>query len=214
MNEPEAISELPTDPKQRLLRVAEEVFASKGQEAASVREICAKAGLNIAAINYHFGTKERLYIETVKAAHCTLLENEFPPWPEGTPPEEKLRGFIRTMVGHMMADARPSAVQLVMREMALPTAATEAVVRDNVRPLAQRLVSIICELLPNADDSRTLMVGFSVIGQVLFYRQNRAASKLLFGAERVERLTVEMVAEHVTTVMLAAVEALARGDTP
>ena len=60
-------------PETRLLEAAERVFAEKGYKAASVREICKQAGLNIAGVNYYFGDKERLYIEAVKYAHrgCT-----------------------------------------------------------------------------------------------------------------------------------------------
>ena len=51
------------DLKARLLEAAGEEFAEKGFEAARVRSICERAGANLAAINYHFGDKERLYVE-------------------------------------------------------------------------------------------------------------------------------------------------------
>jgi len=55
--------------KTRLLEAAGEEFADKGFGGATVRAICARAGANVAAINYHFGDKERLYIEAVIEAH-------------------------------------------------------------------------------------------------------------------------------------------------
>ena len=54
------------DTKERLMEVAGQVFAEKGFRDATVREICQRAGANLAAVNYHFGDKERLYIESVK----------------------------------------------------------------------------------------------------------------------------------------------------
>jgi TetR/AcrR family transcriptional regulator, regulator of cefoperazone and chloramphenicol sensitivity len=45
----------------RLLEEAKKIFAEKGYAKASTREICAAAGLNSAAISYHFGGKEELY---------------------------------------------------------------------------------------------------------------------------------------------------------
>src|SRR6478735_1153090 len=112
----------PTTPtpstKQRLLDAAEEVFAAKGYEAASVEEITKRAGANRAAISFHFGGKERLYIETVKYAHRICHDGvPFPEWPEGTPAAERLRGFIRTVVTRMVAEPKPSATQVIMREM-------------------------------------------------------------------------------------------------
>src|SRR5687768_7963284 len=93
--------EVPTaaSTKQRLLDAAEKIFADKGFEGASVEEITRRAGANRAAVSFHFGGKERLYIETVKYAHRCCHEGvPFPDWLAGTPAAERLRGFIRTMV--------------------------------------------------------------------------------------------------------------------
>src|SRR5512139_3551664 len=45
----------------RILDAAERLFAERGFEGASVRDLAAAAGVNLAAINYHFGGKEALY---------------------------------------------------------------------------------------------------------------------------------------------------------
>ena len=49
-----------TNTRQRVLEAAGEVFAERGFRAATVREICQRAKANLAAVNYHFGDKERL----------------------------------------------------------------------------------------------------------------------------------------------------------
>jgi AcrR family transcriptional regulator len=192
------------DVKHRLLLAAEAVFAEQGA-ATSVREICALAKANIAAVNYYFGSKERLYIEAVKHAHlCGMHGADFPDWPPGTPPVDRLRDFIRVMAVRMHAPASPMAMKLVMREMAHPTEAAAEVVRDHIQPIAFLLLDILRDMLPGADEERLLMIGFSVIGQLLFYRQNRLCSELIFGKEAVDRLTVGMVADHVSRFTLAA----------
>ena len=81
--------------RQRLLDTAGEVFAEKGFQAATVRQICGMAGVNIAAINYHFGDKERLYIEAVKHAHCVQNAPDEHAWPPGTPPRRNRNLFKR-----------------------------------------------------------------------------------------------------------------------
>ncbi len=54
------------DTKARILDAAEELFASQGFSATSLRNVIAEAGVNLAAVHYHFGSKERL-IEAVFA---------------------------------------------------------------------------------------------------------------------------------------------------
>ena len=60
--------------KARLLEAAGEEFAEKGFELARVRAICERAGANLAAINYHFGDKEQLYVEVLREAHRCGME--------------------------------------------------------------------------------------------------------------------------------------------
>jgi TetR/AcrR family transcriptional regulator, regulator of cefoperazone and chloramphenicol sensitivity len=193
------------DAKQRLLLAAEEVFAEKGYASATIREITERAEANIAAINYHFGDKERLYIETVRFAHtCAAKGLPLPLPPEGTPPVEKLTAFIREMATRMTQPTRPSSLRLMMREMSQPTAAAHAIITEFIQPMAFGLRAIVRDLLPTAPDTRVLMIGFSIIGQILFYRQNRQVADLIFGKEPVDAISTEMIAEHVTRFTIAA----------
>ena len=194
------------DTRQRLLEAAEEVFADKGFKAASIREICAKAGANIAAVNYHFGDKERLYIEAVKYAHRSCIEGEpFPEWGPETPPVQMLRDFVRVMVTRVLAPQSPSSTQLMMREMAQPTAACAAVVQEYIQPMAQKLGTILALLMPGSSKQEQTLVAFSIVGQSLFYRHHRAVAERLVGEEEFRRFDVDVVANHVTDFTLRAI---------
>src|SRR5207253_3218958 len=127
-----------------------------------------------------------------------------PAWPADLPPVEKLRQFIRFMLSKMHAPARPSAMKLLMREMAHPSPAGREVVEQYIRPKAFRLRDILTALLPSADPRRLMMTGFSVIGQILFYRQNRPVVELMFGKEQIDALDLAAVTDHVTRFTLAA----------
>ena len=193
------------DTRQRLLDAAQAAFAESGFAGAGVRDICQAAGANIAAINYHFGGKEELYIEAVKQAHiCAAQMASFPVALPGIPPVEKLKSFIREMVERMHTPASPTAMKLMMREMADPGKAAHVVVAEFIQPVAFRLREILRELLPDLEEQHLLMTGFSIIGQCLFYRQNRPVSELIFGKPAVDALTADMVADHITRFSLAA----------
>jgi TetR/AcrR family transcriptional regulator, regulator of cefoperazone and chloramphenicol sensitivity len=191
--------------QQRLLDAAEEVFAEKGFKAASIREISKKAGANVAAINYYFGDKERLYIAAVKYAHRGCTEGApFPEWEPNTPPVQKLRDYIRVMATRMMAPQSPASLQLMMREMAQPTAACVEVVREYIQPMAQKLGGILTELLPPLTDRQRFLIAFSIVGQCLFYRTHSAIASLLVGEEEFRRYDVDLVANHVASFTLRA----------
>lgn len=52
--------------RERILDAAERLFAEHGFAATSHRQITAEAGVNLAAVNYHFGSKEELFLEVVR----------------------------------------------------------------------------------------------------------------------------------------------------
>lgn len=58
--------------KEKILGSAHKLFAQKGVHAVGIREIAKDAGVNIAAINYHFLNKENLYQETIKSSIQTM----------------------------------------------------------------------------------------------------------------------------------------------
>lgn len=61
------------DTKQKILEVATELFARHGYEGASIREIAKEAGVNLAAVNYHFQNKLNLYYNVMEA-NCDRME--------------------------------------------------------------------------------------------------------------------------------------------
>jgi AcrR family transcriptional regulator len=202
------------DTQQRLLEAAEQVFAEKGFVAASVREICKRAGANVAAVNYYFGDKERLYNEAVKYAYRTCIQGvPFPDWPPGTPPEQKLRGFVHTMMGRMLTPQEVASTQLMMRELAQPTAACFEVVRDYIQPIAHRLLDIVTELMPPGTSVRQRsLAAFSIVGQCLHYRHSRAVAMLLVGEEEFRQYDVELLTDHITNFSLHGLGAAGTGS--
>ena len=203
MNSPDTAPE-PGDARERLLAAAEVEFAERGYDGATVREITRRAGVNIASVNYYFGDKERLYVATVKYAHSCATGGPLPTAPEGATAVQRLEGFIRELVRRMHAPARPTSMKLMMREMADPGKAAGVVVDEFVRPMAFALREHLRAVLPGLDEKRLLLTGFSVIGQCLFYRQNRPVAELIFGKDTIAALDLDAVAGHITRFTLAA----------
>jgi AcrR family transcriptional regulator len=194
------------DTKTRLLEAAGEEFAEKGFEAARVRSICRRAGANLAAVNYHFGDKEQLYIAAVLEAHrCgtqILEESVF----EGVGPEEQLRRFVHHFLSNVLAMRLDDSWHqpLMLREMLRPTSACEALVREAIRPRFERLQGILSQICPRADGRRLDALTFSVIGQCLHYKLARSVSERLIGEQAFAELDVDYLTDHITTFCLAA----------
>ena len=137
------------------------------------RTICERAGANVAAVNYHFGDKEQLYVETVLDAHRCGFES-----PEAEDdacrrrPAEQLRCFIHHFLCRVLAINHPDdwRHRLMLREMLHPTSASDVLIREAIRPKFERLQGILGEFCPEADERKLNALAFTVIGQCLHYR--------------------------------------------
>lgn len=69
------VAEEASDTKTRLLRVAERMFADQGFNGVSLRQLTAAAGVNLAAVNYHFGSKEGL-LAAIFESRCRPMNEE------------------------------------------------------------------------------------------------------------------------------------------
>src|SRR5260370_37640053 len=112
------------DTQFRWLQAEGQIVAERGCEGTTVREICRLAKVNIAAVNYYFRDKERLYIEAVKDACRQDAERvPLPEWLPVVPAPTRLHDFIHTMAKRMLGTDHPRwQTQLILREMAHPTA--------------------------------------------------------------------------------------------
>ena len=192
--------------KSRLLEGAGEEFAEKGFELARVRAICDRAGANLAAINYHFGDKEHLYVEVLREAHRCGLDPQEKRFDPGLSPAERLRAFIHHFLDRVLAMNQPDDWQhrLMLREMLSPTPFSEVLVREMIRPRFEFMQGLMREICPEADDRRLNALVFSVIGQCLHYKMARRVTERLIGEEGYRALDLDYLTNHITAFCLAA----------
>lgn len=193
--------------REHLLEAAGEVFADVGYRGATVRQICDRAGTNVAAINYHFGDKEALYLAVLKQSYRAAVE-KFPMDLGATAPstpEKKLKAFVQAFLLRIFSTG-PTARhgRLMAREMIDPTAALDAMVRDEIRPMSQALDAITRELLgPDASEETVRRCGMSVVSQILFYHHCRPVVSRLFPRMSFEPAEMDRLTEHITRFSLA-----------
>ena len=200
--------------RQHLLEAAGQVFADAGYRAATVREICERAGANIAAVNYHFGDKEQLYRAVLQETYQSAVK-KYPAdygLRANATAEERLRAFVHSLLLRIFSEG-PSARhgKLMAREMMEPTGALDAIVREDIRPMSALLVSIVSELLgAGADDATKRLCANSVVSQALFYHHCRPVVVRLHPDLKFDRAGIERLTEHITRFSLAAIKNLAK----
>jgi AcrR family transcriptional regulator len=202
-----ATSEIDTT-RERIAEAAGEIFAERGFDATTVRDICRRAGANIAAVNYYFGDKQRLYIEAVVRAHRWRMEQAaLPEWSEGTPAETKLADFITTFIRRVRTGPEDTwHTKLMMREMAHPTGACAELVQSSIRPQFEILLAILRELLPSdVSAERLQLTGFSIVGQCLFYHLADPVVRNLLSSEEYSELDVAKLAQHILDFSLSSI---------
>ncbi|HEY1662230.1 MAG TPA: CerR family C-terminal domain-containing protein [Verrucomicrobiae bacterium] len=197
--------------RRQLLEAGGAVFAEMGFRDATVREICRVAKANIAAVNYHFGDKDSLYLEVLRYAHGKALE-KYPPLqglPESAPPEKKLRAFIHSFLLRIF-DKGPTSWhgKLISREMIEPTGALDSLVEERIRPMSNQLWKIVAGILDcPLNDRRVWMCSFSVVSQCVFFHHCRPVVARLFPKQLPhDPASIERLAEHITTFSLAAMK--------
>jgi len=200
------------DTRRQILNIAGEIFAEKGFPSTTVRFICERAGVNLAAVNYYFGDKERLYIEAVK--HARRLREEqtpLPEWSVDTAPVDKLKTFIATFTRRIVGkDAAPWPMRLLVRELMEPTRACEEMVEEAFRPVFQLLVGILDELTEKRLPKHRLeQLAFSVFGQIVYYRVHERIVGMLVDADQLAaHYHTDQLADHISDVILAAAAGL------
>jgi AcrR family transcriptional regulator len=201
------------DTRQRLLDAAGGVFAEQGFRNATIQEICRRAGANIAAVNYHFGDKERLYAAVIEYADRCASEESAAEQGAGraVSPEDELRGYVRSFLLRLFAEGRPAWLgKLITREMVEPTGMLDTIVREKFRPHHEHLAAIVRRLLGRGASEETVRwCTLSIRGQMVFYHNCRPAIARLFPDLRLDHGAIERLAAHISEFSLAALRELA-----
>jgi AcrR family transcriptional regulator len=198
--------------KDRLLASARVVFAERGLKEATVRDICARAGANIAAVNYYFGGKDKLFM-AVLADFLKSAQDLFPTHmglAADAPATERLKAYIRSLLFKLVGTGDPlyeKLGQLFTAEMLDPTEHFDILAEQFIIPQHQVLVDIVRELLlPGADDRTVHLSAAGVVGHCLLFDHARQIIRRMCPEMALETLGVDVVANFVFEFALAGIE--------
>lgn len=191
----------PRGTRARLLEAAGEVFAAEGFRGATVRSICERAGANLAAVNYHFGSKQALYRETLRHAFESARRRH-PARFDGEDVPEQVRSFVLSMLRRLYSVGRSWQGRLVARELADPSEALQEVAETHIRPLIEGVDALVERARPDLDPDARRLYTFGLIGQCVFFRHARPVLDRLFGPEAFGEEQIPALGEHIASSFL------------
>lgn len=200
--------------RDRLLAVGTRLFAERGFENVTVRDICAEASANVAAINYHFDGKTGLYTEVLRTAVTIMRDttDEIIRVGHGQAPEDQLETLVRIFLERVVPHADGWIHHLMMQEMRQPTSGMDLVVEQVIAPRFAYLRAVVARLLGCDDDMdpRVLACAASVQTQLMVAMRNPVAVKLGMPTLTLDR--VPEVARHIARFSIAGIRAIAEAD--
>jgi|ERR1043166_919909 AcrR family transcriptional regulator len=145
------------DTKTKILETAEKLFAEDGFAATSIRQVVDKAGVNVAAVHYHFGGKQDLLdalvlrkaepVNQERLARLERLERES--GGKSLPVEDILLAFFMPTAD--VAEASPQFVRVMGRihsEGLMP-----GIVQKHFHPTAKRFLAALRRALPHLSEA-------------------------------------------------------------
>lgn len=202
----------------RILHAASKIFAEKGYRDATVAEICEAAEANIAAVNYHFGDKEKLYDEVWR--HAFAVTRETYPIDGGVPAdanvEESLFGYASAVLHRIFSTGEASLFpRLLNQEMAAPTLALEKIVKEALLPQSLHVEQAVRKHFGDACDEHTIwLCKHSIIGQCAFYNFSRPLRERVMGCGEMTETAIEQIARHIARFSLGGLKEIQKEKNP
>ena len=214
-------SPIRADTKGRLLAAAAELFAARGFHATTMRDIAVRAGVNLAASNYHYGSKRELYLEVLRAQfaaiHAELARRGI-----RTPPEKlarfgpaqlaaQLRARSKVMLELLIGPPPGLHGTLMQREMSDPSEALPVIVEEFITPMVREMEAIVARCAPGLAAADVERCVFSIMAQALFYRFTMPATLRMWRRTAYPAGLAAELAEHITEFSLGGLARLAAG---
>jgi AcrR family transcriptional regulator len=182
-----------SESKRKLLDAAEQLFADRGFDAVSVRDITQLAKANVAAVNYHFGSREGLislvvmrYITPVneeRIARLDVLEKKFPG--KVVPLEEIIDALVRPLAGIVRKSELSERLfcKLMGRIFSLQGEGFPEALEEQIRALSDRFTKAFARALQGVGDEELVWRIHFLVGSMIHMLLNQEMlSRLTHGA--------------------------------
>lgn len=198
----------------RLVDAARVLFAARGYEGTSVRDIVQQAGTNLNSINYYFGGKQGLYTEVLKREHARAAadaERRLAPPDTRADAAKRLHQLIERML-FLFLDRESLLPRLAALEIVNPSPAFEAIGPALHAREQAELADIVAKLLgqPSGESALVRQCVRSVLSQCAYYMFTASVLQRMPDAPRADTAAIRKLAQHVSEFSLHAIAGLRR----
>jgi AcrR family transcriptional regulator len=161
----------PLPPRDRVLEVACGMFAKAGFHGTHFREICKRAGTNVAGICYHFQSKEGLYQAVLMEAGRRLSDRDedLATSCAHLPPDQRLLNLTESLL-QKLSERRAWIAKLLARELLEPTCGAHTYVASGLEKDCVLLQYVMKDLLrANPSPEAVRLHALHLIGECVFY---------------------------------------------
>jgi AcrR family transcriptional regulator len=198
---------MPTRPslatRGRIMRAAALLFAEHGYDGASIRAIVAKADVNQAAINYHFGNKEGLYRAVLQMALQALAAGDGARSvnSDAPSPEVALRAYVERQLRPLTAtDELSRYLRIFNWETVRPTPTFRRFMAEEASPYLAGVTSLVRRFLPSGiSDQQAAVAALWLLGQCSIFVRNAEQLTRPPLNFKVDRAFVDSLAGTITT---------------
>ncbi|MCP3968598.1 MAG: CerR family C-terminal domain-containing protein [Lentisphaerae bacterium] len=193
------------DAKTKIMAAALEIFAKYGYENSTIKAICKDADVNIAAVNYHFGSKKDLYLAVVNKLADRLLPQmredlESPRFKDIKEPELFLEELIKMAVSCDKDDIHSYWHEIMHREIFNPSEAFEFIYDRNFKPFIESIRSSLEAIMPNYDKEKLKYFLFAGIAQTHMIKGASGMLRGYFGNDIYDDEKMKKLAKEITIV--------------
>jgi AcrR family transcriptional regulator len=207
----------PHETRTRILDAAEELFMQHGFEGTSMRTLTAKASVNLAAVNYHFGSKDSLIeavfrrrLDPMNAARIAELDRLEAVAPAATLSAEAIiRAFLRASLA-MIEDAKSGGrnfIRLLGRAYTEPSKPIRALIGQLYAPAMARYKSAFERALPELPKDELIWRMHFMFGTLAYTLAATDTVQLIAGCKPEDRYDAALLEDRLTAFLNAGLVA-------
>jgi len=195
----------------RILDAAEALFMRHGFEGTSMRQLTAEAEVNLAAVNYHFGSKDALIealfrrrLDPMNAERIAVLERlEQAAGDASLAPEAIIRAFLGTSL-RMIADLRGGGrnfIRLLGRTYTDPTKQIRALIGQLYAPAMERYKAAFLRALPDVPHDELVWRMHFMFGTLAYTLAATDTVQLIAGCKPEDRYDARLLEDRLTAFL-------------